>query len=144
MCRFWTATNLRGQRIMRGCYTLVQDGKWKCWNMDNMGPLTMAVRLFVCLWFIDARNEVVTFSLCALFFTFFVSERKKINSSMHLEGKLFYTTGLHYQKAQVIDLVGKAAGSHSQMISVRKQLVPVPAGALLSKHVKGRERKKNS
>lgn len=62
---------------------------------------------------------------------------------MHLEGKLFCTTGLLYQKAQLIDLVGSAAGSHNQMISVRKQLVPVPDGALLSKHVKGRERKKN-
>lgn len=49
---------------------------------------------------------------------------------MHLEGKLFCTTGLLYQKAQLIDLVGSAAGSHSQTISVRKQLVPVPAGAL--------------
>lgn len=62
---------------------------------------------------------------------------------MHLEGKLFCTTGLLYQKAQVIDLAGSsAAGSHSQTISVRKQLIPVTAGALLSKHLKRGERKK--
>lgn len=77
------------------------------------------------------------------FLTLFVSERKKINSGVHLVGKLFCTSGLLYQKAQLIDLVGSsAAGSHSQTISVRKRLVPEPAGALHSEHVtKGWEKK---